>query len=174
MNYVTSARFVLPLLAVLFAACDTPGPESDLRDGLSADLSTLAAVSGFGGIFYDASAPDRHGDPTLVVYTLGEAPDAEAQIGDRLTSYEYRLARRPARGTATAELVDQINVLEPLVPMEHHGRTAHRVEINPATGYVEVGVWTVFAAKAYQFAMEREDVPTDDVVLMVEDRPGSE
>ena len=169
-----NARFALPLLAVLIVACDTATPEGDVRDGLSADLSALAAVSGFGGISYDASTLDSHGDATLVVYTLGDASDAETQIGSRLSSYEYRLDRRPTRGEANAELVRQIEVLAPIAPIEDIGRTAHRIEINPATGYVEVGIWTVFAARAYQQAMEQENIPMSSVVLMVEDRPDSE
>jgi hypothetical protein len=167
--------YLLPLaLLVALSACDTAGPGDTPRDGLSADLSALATVSGFGGVSYDASTRDGHGGPTLVVYTLGDAPDAVTQIGSRLSNYEYRLDRRPARGEATSTLVSQIEVLEPIAPIKDIGRTAHRIEINPTTGYAEVGVWTVFAASAYQYAMEQEGIPMDNVILMVEDRPASE
>lgn len=165
-------RLLLALASLLaFSACDGTDSEDSLRDALSGDLSTLAALTDFGGISYDASTQNSYGEATLVVYTLGESPETEARIRSRLATHEHRLDRRPARGEATPALLRQLDVLAPIAPIEDIGRTAHRIEINPATGYAEIGVWTVFAASGYLRVMAEEGIPFDNVVVMVEDRP---
>ena len=156
---------LLPLLAVLLSACDTNGPTDLPPDSLSSQLWALAATPGFGGISYDASERNANGEPLLVVHTLGESPEAEAEIDRLISGWEHRLNRRPARGGADAALLNRV---------EAAAASAERVGLNAATGYVEVGVKTVYQAGGVQQALESAGVPFDDVVLLVEDRAASD
>ena len=155
---------LLVLLAGSLAACSVTEPREDLRDGLSDVLSQLLVeVPAFGGVTYDDNE-------RLVVYTLGEAPEAAAEIRNRIgallaTSDDppdpgVEIRQRPARGNATAALRDRID--PPL---------ADTVVLDAETGYVRVGVWTDYAARTVIFELREADIPLTDVIVQVQDRP---
>ena len=163
-------QIVRSLLALVLAgalgACSFTEPGGgEPRDVLSSALSDiLTDVPAFGGVTYDD-------DSRLVVYTLGEAPEAEAEIRARLgpllieqdgdaIDAGYDLRQRPAHGHATVALRDRISA--PL---------ADTVELDPATGYVRVGVWTEYAARSVVHDLQEAGVSHTDVIVQVQDRP---
>ena len=153
-------RFVLPLLILLISACDTAGPGGDPEDPLTVMLRRASVeVSAFGGATFEADH--------LVVYTLGDDPASAEAIRERINLLEsregergYDIRVRPARGAGSAELATQV---EAAVETD----VAHSVDLDSATNYVRVGVFTADAVRYVTRDLADAGVPMDNVIVHV-------
>ena len=96
----------------------------------------------------------------LVVYTLGNNPEAAAEIERLIGTWEYVLRERPTRGNASVELQARVRgVLS----------SVNAVTLDSTTGYVRVSASTIYSLSRAIQELESAGVSLSDVIFQVQD-----
>jgi hypothetical protein len=151
------SRLLLPLVAlVAVAGCSSTDPVGDTLDPLSQRLlRATTEVPSFGGVAFEGER--------LVVFTLGEAPDAEAAVRALFgTEIEVEVRTRPARGQGSEILKDRAAAASFGAP---GGISA---DYDETTGYVRVGVRDAASVRSVAAALEAAGLPMDQIIVQVE------
>ena len=146
------------VLTLALSACSSTGPEDDpLNDAFEHELSRLAQeVAAFGGVGSEGSA--------VVVYTLGDDPEAEAEIRSRLAPFfvsepdGYDVHVRPATGNAEVDLVAQVQAAV---------SSALDVEFDAESRHVRVAARTLYSARQAIQELSASGVSLGDVIVLV-------
>ncbi len=147
-------RLLLPLIAlVAVAGCSSTEPGSSLDPLSQSLLRATREVPSFGGVAFEGER--------LVVFTLGEAPTAEATARALFgTEIEVEVRTRPARGQGSEILKDRASAAS--------GPGATSADYDETTGYVRVGVLDAASVRSVAAALEAAGLPMDQIIVQVE------